>query len=87
MNVAFPILDWKVDLVDGLPDLLDNRPLLKRRRPKARFNKRKSFRGKGREQPVLEMSVGLLLYHQISSRPKGARWFSSSERQRRENQP
>jgi hypothetical protein len=62
---------WKVDLVDGLPGLLDNRPLLKRRRAKARFKQRKSFRGKGREQPVLEMSVGLLLYHQISSRPKG----------------
>ena len=48
---------WKVDLVDGLPGLLDNRPLLKRRRPKARFKQRKSFRGKGREQPVLKMSV------------------------------
>src|SRR6266446_6478373 len=61
---------WKVDLVDGLPDLLDNRPLLERRRPKVRFKKRKSFRGKGREQPVLEMSVGLLLYHPVFSRPK-----------------
>jgi|SRR6266478_2672054 hypothetical protein len=56
---------WKVDLVDGLPGLLDNRPLLERRRPKARFKKRKSFRGKDREQPVLEMSVGPLLYRHI----------------------
>jgi hypothetical protein len=58
---------WKVDLVYGLPDLLDNRPLLKRRRPKVRFKQRKSFRGKGREQSVLEMSVALVPHHQISS--------------------
>jgi hypothetical protein len=56
---------WKVDLVYGLPDLLDDRPLLERRRMKARFKQRKSFRGKGREQSVLEMSVGLLLCHHI----------------------
>src|SRR5262249_33764794 len=56
---------WEVDLVDELPDLLDNRPLLERRRPKARFKQRKSFRRNGREQPVLEVSVGLLLYHHI----------------------
>src|ERR1700730_10022061 len=76
---------WKVDLVDGLPDLLDNRPLLKRRRPKARFKQRKSFRGKGREQAVLEMSVGLLLYHHIL--PGLWSIVLSSERQRREDQP
>src|SRR5439155_22445339 len=54
---------WKVDLVDGLPGLLDDRPLFEHRGPKARFKKRKSFRRKGRQQPVLEMSVGLLLCH------------------------
>src|SRR5258708_20473724 len=68
---------WKVDLVYGLPDLLDNRPLLERRRPKARFKQRKSFRGKGREQSVLEMSVGLLLYHHILP-PYGARFVPFS---------
>jgi hypothetical protein len=67
---------WKVDLVDGFPDLLDNRPLLERRRPKARFKKRKSFRGKGREQPVLEMSVGLLLYHHILTGLRGKRFVA-----------
>ena len=80
---------WKVDLMDRLPGLLDNRPLVERRRPKARFKKRKSFRGKGREQPVLEMSVGLLLYHRIFSRPKEKKrsvvWLFL-ERQRREDQ-
>jgi hypothetical protein len=62
---------WKVDLVDGFPGLLDNRSLLERRRMKIRFKKRKSLRGKGREQPVLEMSVGLFPHHQISSWLKG----------------
>jgi hypothetical protein len=62
---------WKVDLVDRFPDLLDNRPLLEDRRPKARFEKRKSFRKNGREQPVLEMSVALVPHHQISSWLKG----------------
>src|SRR5580693_2739654 len=64
---------WKVDLVDGLPDLLDNRPLLERRRPKARFKQRKSLRRNGREQPVLEMSVGLLLCHHILPGLRGER--------------
>src|SRR5258708_7729885 len=62
---------WKVDLVDRFPGLLDNCPLLEDRRPKVRFEKRKSFRGNGREQPVLEMSVGRFPHHQISSRLKG----------------
>src|SRR5262245_10289782 len=69
---------WKVDLMDRLPGLLDNRPLVERRRPKARFKKRKSFRGKSREQPVLEMSVGLLLCHHILPGLRGERlllWF------------
>jgi len=67
---------WKVDLVDGLPGLLDNRPLLERRGPKARFKKRKSLRGESREQPVLEMSVGLLLYHHILHSLRGERLFA-----------
>src|SRR6476646_9446045 len=66
---------WKVDLVDGLPDLLDNRPLLERRRPKARFKQRKSLRRNGREQAVLEMSVGLLLCHHIFP-AKGSRFVA-----------
>src|SRR6476620_11954423 len=37
-------------------DLLDNRPLLERRRPKVRFKKRKSFRGKPREANPLKRS-------------------------------
>jgi hypothetical protein len=83
---------WKVDLIDGLPGLLDNRRLFERRRPKARFNKRKGFRGKGREQPVLEMSVGPPLYHHILPGLRGKDlllWLDrfQSERQRRGNQP
>ena len=64
---------WKVDLVDGFPGLLDNRPLLERRRMKIRLKKRKSLRRKGREQPVLEMSAGLLLYHHILPCLRGER--------------
>src|ERR1700730_1562590 len=67
---------WKVDLVDGLPGLLDNRPLLECRRPKARFKQRKSFRGKSREQSVLEMSVGLLLRDHIFPGLKGNRFVA-----------
>src|SRR5207302_1789101 len=47
--------------------------------PKVLFKKRKNVGGKGREQPVLEMSAGLLLYHQDSKGEKVsvalARWF------------
>jgi hypothetical protein len=60
----------EVDTVDGLPNLLDNSPLFECRGAKARFNKRKSLRGNGREQPVLQMSVGVHLCHQIFP-PKG----------------
>ena len=56
---------WKVDLVDGLPGLLDDRPLLESRRSKVRIKKRKIGWGEGREQAILEMSVGPLLCHYI----------------------